>query len=71
MPGRGQRRTTFTFVERSVPDRERVEQGLKVLGQLIAMAYAQDGVLAGVKGYRDTTWISPQEESIDAAEQRR
>jgi len=49
----GQRRRPrplFIFIEKSVPDRRRVENGLRILGRLVAEAYARERALGQSNG---------------------
>ena len=65
---RGRHRPSFTFVEKSVPDPRRVENGLRILGRLVAEAYARERALVQGNGHADPAWTFAEEESNDASE---
>ena len=57
------------FVEVSEPDPARVAGGLRLLGRMVAQAYARDMALVKSDGHGDPAWIPPEEESDDLAEE--
>lgn len=65
---RGPRRPAPSLVEVSEPDAARVAGGLRLLGRMIAQAYARDTALVEGNGHGDPAWIPPEEESSDDAE---
>jgi hypothetical protein len=63
------------MVERSNPDRARVEAGMALLGRMVAEAWARDAALcrardalSGAKGDKDPQSIPTEEERRDAAD---
>ena len=56
------------MVERSNPDRARVEAGMALLGRMVAQAWARDTGLPGAKGAKDPMSIPTEEERRDAAD---
>ncbi len=69
MGRRGPRRPGVAFVDLAEPDPARVANGLRLLGRMIAQAYARDVALAKPDGHGDPAWIPLEEESNDAAEE--
>ena len=61
-------RSSFCLLERSSPDRARVERGLELLGRMLAQAYARDRTLVEADGSHDPRWIPLKEERRDAAD---
>ena len=59
----------MSFVEVSEPDPTRVAVGLRLLGHMVAQAYARDMALVKSDGHGDPAWIPPEEESDDVAEE--
>ncbi len=57
---KGPRRPPLKFVEVYEPDPERVAEGLKIFGRMIAQAYARDSKR---NGHGDPAGMSPEEES--------
>ena len=58
----------FSLQERSQPDRKRVEEGLALLGRMVAQAYARDHAIQEGKEPPDASWIPFEEERRDAAD---
>ena len=58
----------LSLLELSQPDRARVEQGLSLLGRMVAQAYARDRASEVPEGFLDPRWIPYEEESRDAAD---
>ncbi len=69
MGRREPRRPSVSFVEVSEPDPARVAGGLRLLGRIIAHAYARDMALVKRDGDGDPVWIPPEKESDDVAEE--
>ena len=59
---------TFSIIEVSSPDPARAESGLRLLGRMIARAYARDSALSPTRWDQATNWTSHEEESRDRAE---
>ena len=62
------RRPAPAMVEKSNPDRARVEAGMALLGRMVAEAWARDAGLGGAKGAKDPMSIPTEEERRDAAD---
>ena len=60
---------TVTVVAPSESDPARVEAALRLLGHMVAHAYARDMALVKSDGHGDPAWIPPEEESDDVAEE--
>jgi hypothetical protein len=68
MARRGPRRPPLSLEEVSEPDPAKAAEGLRLLGRMIARAYARDMALAQGNGHGDPAWVPPEEESRDDAE---
>ena len=62
------RRPIPVMVERSNPDRARVEAGMALLGRMVAEAWARDAARGGAKGDKDPRSIPTEKERRDAAD---
>ena len=64
-----QTRKTWTLVEKSTPDRARVETGLRLLGRMIAKAYDRNNTsYLNTNGHHNGALIRQEVESRDDAE---
>lgn len=61
------RRPAPAMVEKSNPDRARVEAGMALLGRMVAEAWARDA-LSGANGDKDPRSIPTEKERRDAAD---
>ena len=61
------RRPAPVMVEKSNPDRARVEAGMALLARMVAQAWARDAALGGANGDQDPRSIPTEEERRDAA----
>ena len=61
MSPKGVKRTSLIFTERFEPDPRRVEEGLAILGRMIAQAYARDAPSNGHTPSAEAELGLPQE----------